>query len=181
MNVLVSQPCPTLCDPMDCSPPGSPVHGILWARMLEWVVIAFSRGSTWPRDWTHFSCLAGRFFINFRGTKCYYWYGASHHAGTWWWKKPDQLLVMVTSVLKFAIEHNIPHNWLYLRMVLPPISLDHSALGPPLYSVFNLRGKKKHPVQVACYGLVASSQKNIYWSPKYFRTWLYLKMETFMR
>ena len=46
---------PTLCDPMDCSPPGSSVHGILQARILEWVAISSSRGSSWPRDQTHVS------------------------------------------------------------------------------------------------------------------------------
>ena len=51
-------------DPVDCSPPGSSVHGILQARILEWVVISFSRGSSQPRDWTQVSCLAGRFFTN---------------------------------------------------------------------------------------------------------------------
>ena len=40
------------CDPMDCSPPGSSVHGIFQVRVLEWVVISCSRGSSWPRDWT---------------------------------------------------------------------------------------------------------------------------------
>ena len=44
------QLCPTLCDPMDCSPPGSSVHGILQARTLEWVAISSSRGSSQPRD-----------------------------------------------------------------------------------------------------------------------------------
>ena len=44
--VLVAQSCPTLCDPMDCSPPGSSGHGILQARMLEWVAISFSGGSS---------------------------------------------------------------------------------------------------------------------------------------
>ena len=48
--VLVAQSCPTLCDPMDHSPPGSPVHGILQARILEWVAISFSRGSSEPRE-----------------------------------------------------------------------------------------------------------------------------------
>ena len=43
--------CPTLCYPMDCSPPGS-VHGILQARLLEWMAIPFFRGSSWPRDQT---------------------------------------------------------------------------------------------------------------------------------
>ena len=47
---------------MDCSPPGSSVHGILQARILEWVAIPFSRGSSWPRDQTRVSHLAGRFF-----------------------------------------------------------------------------------------------------------------------
>ena len=54
------QSCPTLCDPMDCSPPGSSVHGILQARILEWVVMPFSRGSSQPRDRTRVSCTAGR-------------------------------------------------------------------------------------------------------------------------
>ena len=61
--VLVSQLCPTLCDPMDCSPQCSAVHGILQATILEWVAIPFSRGSSWPRDLSRVSYIAGRFFI----------------------------------------------------------------------------------------------------------------------
>ena len=61
--VLVTQSCLTLYNPMDCSPPGSPVHGILQARILEWVAISFSRGSYRPRDQTQVSCTAGGFFI----------------------------------------------------------------------------------------------------------------------
>ena len=53
----VTQSCPTLCKPMDCSPPGSSVHGIFQARVLEWVAISFSRGSSRPRDRTWVSCL----------------------------------------------------------------------------------------------------------------------------
>ena len=48
--VLVAQSCPTLCDPMDCSPPGSSLRGILQARILEWDAIASSRESSQPRD-----------------------------------------------------------------------------------------------------------------------------------
>ena len=51
----VAQSCPTLCDPMDCSLPGSSVHGIFQARRLEWVAISFSRRSSRPRDWTRVS------------------------------------------------------------------------------------------------------------------------------
>ena len=52
VKVWVAQSCPTLCNPRDCSPPGSSVHGILQARILEWVAIPFSRRSSWPRNWT---------------------------------------------------------------------------------------------------------------------------------
>ena len=58
----VAQSCPTLCDPMDCSLPGFSVHGILQARILEWVTISFSRGSSRPRDQTRVSCIGGRRF-----------------------------------------------------------------------------------------------------------------------
>ena len=58
----VAQSCQTLCDPMDCSLPSSSVHGILQARILEWVAISFSRRSSWPRDWTRVSCIEGRNF-----------------------------------------------------------------------------------------------------------------------
>ena len=57
--------CLTLCVPMDCSPPGSSVHGILQARILEWVAIPFSRGSSWPRDRTWVLCIAGRFALQY--------------------------------------------------------------------------------------------------------------------
>ena len=60
--MLVTRSCLTLCNPMDCSPPGSTVHGILQARILEWVAMPFSRGSSWPRDQTWVSCTGGRFF-----------------------------------------------------------------------------------------------------------------------
>ena len=57
--VLVTQSCLTLCN---CIPPVSSAHGILQARMLEWVAIPSYRGSSQPRDQTHVSCIAGRFF-----------------------------------------------------------------------------------------------------------------------
>ena len=57
--VLVAQLCPTLWNPMDCSPSGPSVHGILQARILKWVAMPFSSGSFWPRGWTLISCIAG--------------------------------------------------------------------------------------------------------------------------
>ena len=58
----VAQSCLTLCDPMDYSLPRSSVHGILQARILEWVAISFSRGSSRPRDQTQVSRIVGRCF-----------------------------------------------------------------------------------------------------------------------
>ena len=55
---MCGQLCPTLCYPMDCSPPGSSVHGIFQARILEWVAIAYSEGSSLPRDQTWVSCIS---------------------------------------------------------------------------------------------------------------------------
>ena len=62
IQVLVTQLCLTLCDPMDCSPSSSSVHRILQARKLEWGVIPFSRASSRPKDQTGVFCNAGEFF-----------------------------------------------------------------------------------------------------------------------
>ena len=58
----VAQTCPTLCNLVAFSLPGSSVHGILQARILEWAAFSFSRGSYWLSDWTQVSCITGRFF-----------------------------------------------------------------------------------------------------------------------
>ena len=60
----VAQSCPTLCDPMDCSLSGSSIQGIFQARVLEWIAISFSRGSSQPRNRTRVSCIAGTFFTD---------------------------------------------------------------------------------------------------------------------
>ena len=62
LDVLAGLLSLTLCNPMDCSPPGYFVQGILQARILEWVDIPFCRRSSQPRDQTQVSCIAGRFF-----------------------------------------------------------------------------------------------------------------------
>ena len=63
-EVKIAQLCPTLCDLMDCSLPGFSVHGILQARILEWVAVPFSRESSQPRNQTQVSRIAGGFFTN---------------------------------------------------------------------------------------------------------------------
>ena len=65
----VTQSCPTLCDPMDYSLPRSSIHGIFQARVLEWVAISFSRGSSRPRDQIRVSHSVGRCFFTFWVTR----------------------------------------------------------------------------------------------------------------
>ena len=65
---LVAKPCPTLCNLMDCSPPGPSVYGISQAKILEWVAISFSRGSSWPRGQTLVFCI-GRWILYHWTTK----------------------------------------------------------------------------------------------------------------
>ena len=67
MHAKLLQLCLVLCNPMDCSPSGSLVHGILQARLLMWIAMPSSRGSSWPRDRTcipYSSCIAGWFFTS---------------------------------------------------------------------------------------------------------------------
>ena len=66
---VVAQSCPTLCNPMDCSLPRSSVHGIFQARILEWVAISFSRGSSWPRDrtWVYLHCRQTLYHLSHQG------------------------------------------------------------------------------------------------------------------
>ena len=68
----VAQSCPTLCDSMDCSLSGSSIHGIFQARVLEWIAISFSRGSSWPRNPTPVSHIAGRHFTIWATREAYY-------------------------------------------------------------------------------------------------------------
>ena len=72
-KVKVAKLCPTLCDPKDCSLPGSSVHEILQSRILEWVAFPFSRGSSQLRDWTQVSYIVGRFFTSWATVEASWW------------------------------------------------------------------------------------------------------------
>ena len=80
----VAQSCLTLCNPMDCSLPGSSVHGIFQTRILEWVAISFFRRSSQPRDQTQVSCIAGRFL--------YHWATLWHLSNAWKKLQMNQLI-----------------------------------------------------------------------------------------
>ena len=96
VKVKVAQSCPTLCSPMNYT-----VHGILQARILEWVAFPFSRGSSQPRNWSRVSCITGGFFTNwvFREAHTYckvahfYMLSSSANRLTWvtWWPAQDHL------------------------------------------------------------------------------------------
>ena len=86
----VAQSCPTLCDPMDPTPPGSSVHGIFQARILEWVAISFSRRSSRPKDWTWVSSIVSRHF-------------------TIWATKEDLSLYMITKRCRYSLV--LPFIW----------------------------------------------------------------------
>ena len=101
---LVTQSCVALCNPVDCSLPGSFVHGILQSRILEWVANSFSRGSSQPSDWTWVSCIAGRFFTVWAtGKICYRKYssvmGDEFHSG---WEKRRQEIVPSRPMCKWV-------------------------------------------------------------------------------
>ena len=78
-TVLDTKSCPALLKPMDCSPPGSSVLGISQAKILEWVAISFSRGSSLPRDRTLISCIAGRVFTAEPPGKHIQWHKQNKH------------------------------------------------------------------------------------------------------
>ena len=102
VKVLAAQLCLTLCDPMDCSLPGSSVHGILQARILEWVAIYFPRESSPFRDWTQVSCTAGRFCTFCLPRKPWIW-ELDHNEG-WTLKNWYFRLVMLEKTLERALE-----------------------------------------------------------------------------
>ena len=94
---LATQSCLTLCDPMNCSPPGSSVHEILQARILEWVVMPASRGSSQPRDQTQASPIAGRFFAIWAIREAQEWSRLTHAKSLEQCLDPHQCAVTVSS------------------------------------------------------------------------------------
>ena len=96
----VTQSCATLCDPMDCSLPGSSVHGIFQARILEWVAISFSRGSSRPGDRTQVSCIVGRHFYHLSHKGSFFFFFLT------WLNSKNQLVSFV--FLTFTKVHPYP-------------------------------------------------------------------------
>ena len=110
-KVLVAQLCPTICIPMDCSSPGSSVHKILQARILEWVAIPFSRGTFQPRDQT---CIAGRFFT--------IWASSEAPGALYWIPISEKQIISILHGIKhmraWAHAHTHTHKLLRLMVLL---------------------------------------------------------------
>ena len=128
---LLTKTCLILWDPMDCSPPGSSVHGISQARILEWVAISFSRAPSWPKDWIQVSCTEGRFFIVWATVVQFSSVQSLSHvwlfAAPWIAGRQASLSITIsrTSLRLTSIESVMPSSHLILGrplLLLPPVS-----------------------------------------------------------
>ena len=115
---LVAQLCLTLCNPVDYSPPGFSVHGILQVRILEWIAISFSRGSSWLREWT----LVCRFFItepppvSSNGTILHTQVPIQK------WGHPWSLLPLIYSLILYVQSVlSCPFCWTHVPWIYPPL------------------------------------------------------------
>ena len=104
MCAKLLQSCLTLCNPVDCSPLGLSVHGILQARIMEWAAMHSSRGSSQPRDWTYVSCI-GRWVLYHFG-QCKFWLQ----------KWGRLLFTEVNSVLQFNSVQSLSRVWLFATL-----------------------------------------------------------------
>ena len=128
MKVKVTQLCLTLCDPMDYT-----VHGILQARILEWVAFPFSRGSSQPRDQTQISCTAGGLFMWLKSKALIYTHIHTHTQSSqsqWFYSGGQQIVShgpnpspwvecsLVSAVKKVLLEYNYSHSFTYCLWLL---------------------------------------------------------------
>ena len=124
------QLCPILCDPMDCKPPGSSVHGIFQARILEWVAISLSRGSSEPRYQTRVSCTTGQLFTDWAPRGVYSWTCIAHF-----------LYPFIHCTLGFLLPFGYGLLWIMLQWTwICKFSLRPLLNSPDVYSELGLLG-----------------------------------------
>ena len=122
---LIAKLCLTLCDPMECSPPDSSVHGTSQARILKWIAISYCRGSSWPKNWTHVSC-TGRWILYHWATREAHEYPSPHFKHS---KRTQQFCT------------RIPSLW-YEELLLTSITWEHFRFEIiPVYILFNYKTK----------------------------------------
>ena len=146
--VLVAQSCPTLCDAMDCSPRSSSVHGILQARILEWVAIPFSTGYSWSRGWTR------KLLHRMRPVYCLSRQGSLHNVGEphsicWSLMSTNPDRAHRLSKGEFALSARLSLSW-DISLLLPSDSRLELALTPSAFLVLrswvmNWSYTKGHP------------------------------------
>ena len=110
----VTQLCPTHCDPMDCSLPGSSLHGILQARVLEWGAISFSRGSSWPRDRIRVFCIPSRRFTVNNEISLHTYWSDWNLRNCWWGGRSTEFSFSVvgdTQWYRHFGRHNFLQSW----------------------------------------------------------------------
>ena len=161
----VSESCLTLCDPVDCAPPGSSVHGILQARILEWVAMPSSRGASRPGDPTQVSLIAGKFFTiwtNFghmwrerrSGQPAWKW----QSVGKWWpftlnsnsvekWLRIQSTLVQI---LARPLRDYLISPWLSFLSSKMPISQSLQGLNESIYCIKWAQNSTWHAVSLMC-------------------------------
>ena len=132
--MLVSQLCPALYHPTDCSPPGSSVRGILQTRILEWVGIHLSRESSWPMDQSQVSCISDGFSSVWARREALSSYGKMHESGV------IETIPLIRSSATWgqcpALSHpEIP--WVPCRGWLPWLMLDGLGSGQPFVSILS--------------------------------------------
>ena len=113
MKAIVAQSCTTLCNPMDYRPPGSSVHGIFQARILQWAAAPFSRGSSQPRDWTLVSRIASRFFSILANWEWFYFFCLILHRFPFFYS--FQISIIFTMFFEdfyFVSDHGSNLKWL---------------------------------------------------------------------
>ena len=129
------------CNPMDRSPPGSSLHGILQARILKWVAISFSRGSSQSRDQTRVSCTAGRFFTKWAMREVKPWDSVQFSSVTQ--SCPTLCNLMDSSTPSVLVYHQLPEwSQTHVHWVGDAIQLSHplSSPSPPAFNLFQHQG-----------------------------------------
>ena len=148
---LVAKSCPALCNPMDCSLPGSSVHGISQTRILEKVAISFSRGSLWPSDQTHISCTS---LLHCRRI-LYHW--PTREAFCIYYTQANNLQKIIEKHIKW-LKHKEP---LYLQLISKKIFFKNVHISFKILKCFKSLFQQ---IGFWEYSLISSKQDSVKWS-----------------
>ena len=135
----VAQSCPTLWDAVDCSLPGFSVHGILQARILEWITISFSRGSSQPRDQTWVSLIGSRCF-NLRATRD--WLIQIYEINLWQCSRLIYLLQMAIPIVSTPLPHF--QQLIPLRLLSSNLAVSGKPLRLAAFKIYSIQWISKH-------------------------------------